>query len=206
MQPTRQRILAVLRERGTASVDELAETLGVTPMAIRHHLHVLVGEALVVPAHVERRGRPGRPRQMYALAPEAGGRFPDGFRNLSSLLLTELQEVLEPEAWDALVARLAARLIPPHALPKGDTPLEDRFGQAARYLQGLGVNLHWQADLSGGWALRAQCPFGAEEGPGRWTCDLHRAMLLRLLGVPSERLAWVAAVRGGCVYRLAPED
>ncbi|MBC7224844.1 MAG: ArsR family transcriptional regulator, partial [Anaerolineae bacterium] len=206
MQPTRQRILAVLRERGTASVDELAEILGVTPMAIRHHLHVLVGESLVVPAHVERRGRPGRPRQMYALAPEAGGRFPDGFRSLSSLLLAELQEVLAPEAWDALLARLATRLIPPDALPTDDAPLGERLGRAARYLQGLGVSLHWQADLSGGWALRAQCPFGAEEGQERWACDLHRAMLLRLLRVPPERLARAAAARGGCVYRLAPED
>ncbi len=205
MQTTRQRILAVLRERETASVVDLAEALDVTPMAVRHHLHVLLAEALVVPVHVERCGRPGRPRQLYALTPVAQGQFPDGSSTLSDLLLAELRASLQAEAWESLVARLAARLIPAEAVSGKGAPVEARFQQAARYLQSLGIGFHWYAELPGGWALRTECATAAEGEPSPWTCDLHRAMLVRLLDVPSERLTWTGTARGGCLYRLAPE-
>lgn len=205
MQTTRQRILAVLRERGTASVVDLAGALGVTPMAVRHHLHVLQGESLVVTVHVERCGRPGRPRQLYALTPAAQGQFPDGFSTLSDLLLAELRASLPTETWEGLMARLAARLIPSEALPEEGAPLEARFLRSAQYLQGLGIGFHWYAELPGGWVLRTECTCGAEGGPSPWTCDLHRAMLVRLLEVPAGWLTWAGSTRGGCLYRLAPE-
>ncbi|MGC8839278.1 MAG: helix-turn-helix transcriptional regulator, partial [Anaerolineae bacterium] len=193
MQTTRQRILAVLRERGTASVVDLAEALGVTPMAVRHHLHALLSESLVAAVHVERCGRPGRPRQLYALTPAAQGQFPDGFFTLSDLLLAELRASLPTEAWEDLMARLAARLIPQEALPGESASMEARLQHSARYLQGLGIGFHWYAELTGGWALRTECAPAAEGEPSPWTCDLHRAMLVRLLDVPGERLARAGA-------------
>lgn len=205
MQTTRQRILAVLRERGTASVVDLAEALGVTPMAVRHHLHVLLGEALVTPAHVERCGRPGRPRQLYALTPTAQGQFPDSSSSLSDLLLAELRASLPPEAWESLMVRLAARLVPTEAAPEEGAPLEARFQRAAQYLRGLGIGFHWYAELPGSWVLRTEYASSAGGGPQPWTCDLYRAMLVRLLGIPGERLTWAGPVQGGCLYRLAPE-
>ncbi len=205
MQTTRQRILAVLRERGAASVVDLAEALDITPMAVRHHLHVLLGKALVTPVHVERCGRPGRPRQLYALTPAAQGQFPDSSSVLSDLLLAELRASLPTEAWEGLMVRLAARLIPAGETPEEGTPLEVRFQRAAQYLQGLGIGFHWYAELPGGWALRTEHPSGTGGGPHPWTCDLYRAMLVRLLGVPGERITWAGLAQGGCLYRLAPE-
>lgn len=202
MQTTRQRILSVLRERGTASVVDLAEALNVTPMAVRHHLQVLVGEALVVPVHVERCGRPGRPRQLYALTLAAQGQFPDRSSALSDLLLAELRASLPAEAWEGLMVRLAARLIPAEATSEKDAPLEARFSRAAQCLQSLGIGFHWSAALPGGWALRTECAPTPEGNPSPWTCDLHRAMLVRLLGVPAERLASVGSTQGSCLYRL----
>ncbi|MGQ9456768.1 MAG: helix-turn-helix transcriptional regulator [Anaerolineae bacterium] len=202
MQTTRQRILSVLRERGTASVVDLAEALNVTPVAVRHHLQVLVGEALVVPVHVERYGRPGRPRQLYALTSAARGQFPDSSSTLSELLLAELRASLPAEAWEALLVRLATHLIPAEAAPEKDAPLEARFSRAAQYLQSLGIGFRWYAEPPGGWALRTECAPTPEGTPSPWTCDLHRAMLVRLLDVPSERITPVGSVQGGCLYRL----
>ena len=61
MQATRQRILEILKERNTATVEELAYDLGLTPVTIRHHLDILRSEGLVQAPQVKRRDTPGRP-------------------------------------------------------------------------------------------------------------------------------------------------
>ena len=41
MQATREKIVELLKERGHATVEELADEVGLTQMAVRHHLNVL---------------------------------------------------------------------------------------------------------------------------------------------------------------------
>jgi len=188
-----------------ASVEELAGALGITPMAVRHHLNVLLGEALVAVPHVQRCGRPGRPRQIYQLAPAAESLFPDGSQYLSDLLLAELHASLPAEDWQDLVVRLAQRLIPPEVAAASSPSLEGKLARSAHYLRGLGVDLRWYVELAGGWMLRTDCPFDVVEHQGDWACDLHRAMLMRLLEVPEGALTWVAPCDEGCLYRLSGE-
>ncbi len=58
MQATRQRILEILKERHTATVEELAKELELTPVTIRHHLDILRSEGLVQAPQVKRRDTP----------------------------------------------------------------------------------------------------------------------------------------------------
>ena len=55
MQTTRQKIVELLRELGQATVEELADAVGLTQMAVRHHLNVLRGENLVATSSVRRK-------------------------------------------------------------------------------------------------------------------------------------------------------
>ncbi|MFN8514795.1 MAG: winged helix-turn-helix transcriptional regulator [Thermomicrobiales bacterium] len=64
---TRREILETLRRSAGLTADQLAETLGVTAMAIRKHLAALQSEELLT-AQIERRPI-GRPVYLYALAP-----------------------------------------------------------------------------------------------------------------------------------------
>ncbi|MGQ9584895.1 MAG: helix-turn-helix transcriptional regulator [Anaerolineae bacterium] len=213
MQTTRRRILALLRERQKASVGELAVALEITPMAVRHHLNVLRGEEWVSVSHLERRDRPGRPRQIYQLSPAAEAGFPDGLSRLSGLLMAQLHASLPAAAWRGLVQRLAERLVSP-AQGEEALSLEGRLRHSAHYLEGLGVELRWHTEWAGGWLICAGCPFDASGLWGEWACDLHQAMLMRLLGVGEGDLTRVGPSLGaeapsrpcpeGCFYRLSP--
>ena len=55
MQTTRRTILEILRERGQATVDEMADQLGLTPMTVRHHLNLLQSQDLVVVTKLQHR-------------------------------------------------------------------------------------------------------------------------------------------------------
>jgi predicted ArsR family transcriptional regulator len=59
----RRHVLIAVKRRGEASADEVAETLGVTPSAVRQHLAALSSGGLV--ASRRERGRSGRPADLY---------------------------------------------------------------------------------------------------------------------------------------------
>src|SRR5262249_54721087 len=77
---TRREILDALRRSAGLTADQLAESLGVTAMAIRKHLAALQTEGLLT-AHTERRPV-GRPVHIYALAPGAQEVFPQQYQDL----------------------------------------------------------------------------------------------------------------------------
>ena len=58
-----RQVLIAVKRRGEASADEVAETLGVTPSAVRQHLAGLKSGGFV--ASRQERGRPGRPADLY---------------------------------------------------------------------------------------------------------------------------------------------
>jgi len=63
--PGQGRVLEALVHLGVATAKELALELGITPMAVRHHLRGLVERALVTVAQV-RHSRPGHPERVWA--------------------------------------------------------------------------------------------------------------------------------------------
>ncbi|MEK6575031.1 MAG: ArsR family transcriptional regulator, partial [Chloroflexota bacterium] len=65
MSATRDEVLNLLRRKGSASVNELAEATGVTPVSVRHHLSVLQAGGLI--ASVENHSGVGRPKLLYSL-------------------------------------------------------------------------------------------------------------------------------------------
>ncbi|NLE77213.1 MAG: ArsR family transcriptional regulator [Chloroflexi bacterium] len=203
MQTTRRRILALLRQRRQATVEDLAETLGVSPMAVRHHLSVLTGQGSVELARLERCGRPGRPRQVFALTAIGEARFPDGAGLLCQALLQELHQRLPAAEWHGLAARAARRVLAPVGGGGAPLPVEGRLQRAARYLERQGVTLGWYVEWNGNLVLRMGCPHPKADQPPEWACDWCRVLLAGLLEVPAQELVWAGPAREGCLYRLA---
>ncbi len=58
-----RQVLIAVKQRGEASAEEVADTLGITPSAVRQHLATLRTGGFV--ASRQERGRPGRPADLY---------------------------------------------------------------------------------------------------------------------------------------------
>src|SRR5438093_5075469 len=82
----RESILAFLKTRGHATLGEIATHLEVSKQGALRHLEALEAAGLASGAPAEPRG-PGRPEHVYRLTPLAGGRFPDGHRELTGELV-----------------------------------------------------------------------------------------------------------------------
>jgi len=96
LQGTRRQLLEVLKRRGEARAEELAEALDVTVSAARQHLAALQGAGLV--SHREVKGAPGRPKHVYFLTPAAEELFPKAYDEFAA----ELVEFVGDEAPELL--------------------------------------------------------------------------------------------------------
>ena len=95
--PTRHRLFRYIADaQAPVTVAELTVYAGLNHNAIRQHLAVLKDAGLVTEA--ERRNRPGRPRLLYRLHPEAAGEWgtPGAYAWLAGLLTAALRRGQDP--------------------------------------------------------------------------------------------------------------
>ena len=89
---TKQDILQHLLERGQATAQELADSLDISPQAVRRHLKDLEGEELIEYQTVQ--VGMGRPQHVYKLSRKGRDRFPDSHGKFAVSLLDTLAETM----------------------------------------------------------------------------------------------------------------
>jgi DeoR family suf operon transcriptional repressor len=99
----RRAVLYALRRRGQATVEQIAEQLGMTVSGARQHLTALVGDGLVGAVEMPSTGR-GRRALLYSVTAEADGLFPKAYGELTNELLGYVGDS-DPALLDALFQR-----------------------------------------------------------------------------------------------------
>lgn len=93
---TKTRILNTLLIKQEASVNDLAEELGVNGISIRHHLKSFEKDGLVV-SREDRQGQVGRPKFIYSLSSLGMEQFPSSYIEFSSIMVEQLKKVFGSE-------------------------------------------------------------------------------------------------------------
>jgi len=108
--PDNQRkILDFLLSRpGGATLEELAEHLGITKSGVKEHVIKLQNYGYLT--HEDERGSVGRPKRRYLLSSEGQEVFPRQYSWLSNVLLELLAEDLGPEAVSRIMKELGKKV------------------------------------------------------------------------------------------------
>ena len=202
MQSTRQEILEILKIERTATVEDLAGRLELTPMTIRHHLNVLQAQNLVTATKVRRSQKVGRPRLIYTLTEAADQLFPQNYGELARRIVTELKETVGKEETCAIFRRVAKRLATQAPPPVPGQSFEDRLNQVTRFLEGQGLLTRWQKTDRGYVFTNANCPYRRVAQEHGETCELDIALITELLGVEPKRQGSLQEEGLGCSYLL----
>lgn len=128
---TREIILTELKRRGRIKSKQLADELGVTPMAIFQHFQQLESEGVVTCVNIIK-GR-GRPTKHWELTEKADIYFPDAHRDLSLDLIESIRESLGEAALEKLIDHRSERQLQSYETTlENTTQLEDRLEGLAK--------------------------------------------------------------------------
>ncbi|MBE1553060.1 helix-turn-helix transcriptional regulator [Sporosarcina limicola] len=88
---TKEKLLNLLKKETKMTVNQLAQALNVTEMAVRKHLNILERDSFI---HIVEVKQPlGRPVQVFSLTPQADVLFPKSYDNLTVDFLSDLQAI-----------------------------------------------------------------------------------------------------------------
>ncbi len=202
--PTRHRLFRYIAEAARpVGVAELTEFVRLNHNAVRQHLAVLKDAGLVI-EEVEQRSKPGRPRLLYRLAPEAAGRWgtPGAYAWLASLLSDAVRRRLEPrqvgrQEGHRRAAELTGSGEPVRLL---EIEIERRGFRPARLERGRKIEF-----------VLGRCPFVDVAGSDPGTvCQLHLGVIEGLAeglgGLDVEGLVPKDPRRAGCRLTVRRQD
>lgn len=207
MHAVRRHILEILKERNGATVAELAESLNMAPVSVRHHLDILQGDNLIAVERLERKGNVGRPQQVYALTEVANEHFPDNFAALAAGLVRQLKRVLPPDQVEAAFRSLAQDFAGKVQPSLADLPVQERLEKVTHFLNERGYLARWEVDEQaddGSFLLhKCNCPYAGVSDEHHELCLMDQALINELMGEGCQRIQSMAADGRCCTYRVA---
>jgi len=203
----RKHILELLKERDGATVAELAESLNMAPVSVRHHLDILQGDNLISVERLERKGNVGRPQQVYALTAVANEHFPDNFAALAAGLVRQLKKVLPPEQVEAAFKALAHDFAGKVQSDLAELSVEERLERVTTFLNERGYLARWEVNESasdGSFLLhKCNCPYAGVSDEHSELCLMDQALINELMGESCQRIQSMANDGRCCTYLVA---
>jgi predicted ArsR family transcriptional regulator len=203
MQATRQQIIEFLKEKGHATVEELAATVNLTPMAVRHHLNVLQAASLISSSTIRRHSGPGRPSQVYQLTQAADDLFPEDYFGLADYLLVELSHQLGQAGVSQIFNSIACRLAGEAPAPKENQTFEERLDEVIAFLSDKGFVVDWEAKENDYMIHAYSCPYRQVAKDHAEVCMLDKQIIGSMLNNTPTRIACLTTADDHCTYRIS---
>lgn len=206
MHPIRRSILEILKRKGHATVNDLAEQLEMAPVSVRHHLDLLIGDGLVTTPRVQRHTGAGRPQQIYVLTAEADAYFPHRYRHLADSALTALKQTLPHEAVLATMNDFAHSTARQALATLRELPDEQRLQTVVGILNDMGYMANYEIDAGIAIIDTCNCPYGDLASEHHELCHMDLALVGELTGLEPQRIRHIADGDGRCSYRLCQRN
>ena len=196
----RGEVLLELKRAQPLTAKQLAETLGVSPNAVRHHLKELEAESLIVYGR-EQRGV-GAPTFAYRLSAAGEALFPRAYEATLTQLLERMAEKagrgaaveLFEDHYRELTRRVLAEL--------GGAPASERVALVARLMNEQGYMADWQ-EAAGQFRLAEHnCAIRAVAERFPEVCAAEERFLRDVLGAAVERRTHIASGCNACEYAI----
>jgi predicted ArsR family transcriptional regulator len=199
-QTTRGKIVAELRERGTASAADLAAVFGLSPNAIRQQLVVLERDGLVEERAV-RRG-PTKPTLEFSLTGKADSLFPQHYDKMLAAVLREVKAQYGEPAVGAIFDRIAERAAERTKEKVTATDPEGKVAQLTAVLREQGVVAEYSL-VDGGFLLQEHtCPYSGVVKEHPEVCSVIHHVMDETLGGEHEQIESLATGGKSCTFQL----
>jgi predicted ArsR family transcriptional regulator len=202
MQATRSRIVEHLKERGRATVQDLATATDLTQMTIRHHLAVLETEGLVSSA--EERGHVGRPRYVYFLTENALSLFPERYDELADRLLRGLKALGARREIAQVLEAMGADIVRTYREDLAGKSFEERLAILIDVLSDEGFLASWEEEGGAYILTEYSCPYLLVGQDHPEICRVDWEVITTILDSPVKRQTCMLHGDTNCTFHIRP--
>lgn len=157
--PAQRAVLDHLKRHGPAQAVDIAEALGITPMAVRQHLYALEEQGLVEFAELDRSGSRGRPSKRWKLREEASSYFADAHADLTVELISNIREIFGERGLQKLIERRTdLQSADYRKAMAGATTLREKVRRLARLRTDAGYLAEFETTADGFILIENHCP------------------------------------------------
>lgn len=199
---TRSRVLRSLLLNQERTVNELAESVGINPISIRHHVNKLEAEGLIQ-SQEERHGV-GRPRLVYSLTNKGMEQFPQRYLQLTLRLLEQLKSSLPEKILGDIFRDVAEGIT--DDLTKNinldELDLHERLVLLQEVLISEGYMVNLEEDEGNYYVVEASCPYHhvGEDYPE--ICVVDKELIAHFAASNPERIECILDGDKQCRYKI----
>ncbi|OLF19486.1 transcriptional regulator [Actinophytocola xanthii] len=202
---TRHGVARLLLEEGPITAAAVAETLGLSPAAVRRHLDTLVANGEAEFRDAPRRGQRGRgrPAKLWLLTETGRARFGHAYDDLAIAAIRFVAEGGGESAVRQFAERRVASLVDPHRPSVTDkTELAERAKALAAALTREGYAASTRRVGTGEQLCQHHCPVAHVAAEFPQLCEVETEMFADLLGTHVQRLSTIARGDAACTTHV----
>jgi predicted ArsR family transcriptional regulator len=204
MNSTREKILKSLLRKPKSTINDLAESVGINPISVRHHLSNLQMEGLVK-GQEERHGV-GRPRLVYILTDEGMERFPTRYMRLTSRLLAQMKETMPKPVVAKLFSQIAVDLANEYASDMQGLTMEERLDFVKEMLAREGFTVEWELKDGSYQIHEISCPYYQIGVAHPEVCTVDQTLISKMLALPANKVQCILDGGSHCTYVVQPAE
>jgi predicted ArsR family transcriptional regulator len=202
MKSTKDRILQTLLRKPRITINEIAESVGINAISVRHHLSNLEKEGLIA-AEEERHGV-GRPRLMYSLTEDGMERFPTKYLRLTTRLLAQMKETMPGPMVAQLFNQVAEDLANQYAADIRGLNIEERLDFVKELLAQEGFTVEWEMKDGQYEIHEISCPYYQIGVAHPEVCTVDQTLISKMLAVPANKVQCILNGGAHCTYVVQP--
>ncbi len=197
--PTRQKILELLKKKGGMTTDQLSKFLNITSMGIRQHLLALEKKGLVTNAP-KRRGI-GRPKFEYKLTEKAEKVFPKQYDFFAIRLLETIEKKEGRKKVNQVFGWLKEEFIQKLSMNiNNTTSLEEKVKSMVKTLREEGYLSELTEDREYFYIKNYNCPITSIAHKYRESCNMELEMYRKIFGNSVKRSECQVEGAISCTY------
>lgn len=200
MSSTRERVLNTLLTHPRSTINDLAESVGINPISVRHHIARLEAEGLV--RSDEELHGVGRPRRVYFLTEDGVEHFPTRYMRLTLRLLEQLKETMPEQKVKELFATMAEGLVEDYT-SEGQIDglnMEERLDFLQKTLHREGFNVEWEKQDKTYHVREINCPYLHISQNHPEVCAVDQTLISAFLDIPAEKVSCILHGDAQCTY------
>ena len=201
-QSTRETILHTIKSLHTATVDDLAEASGVSPVTVRHHLNALMADGKVESEAVRR--EIGRPHYVYSLTEDGEELFPQKYFRLSSRLLEELKRRFPPDQVSEIFNGVVQNIISEHKGEYEELSFEKKLDFLVELLSQEGFLAKWEKNGDRYELIEYSCPYQSIGESHTEVCTFDKGLIISVLNTPIEQHSCMLQGDSCCQFTIQP--